>query len=59
MTGLALLGMGILLFVVGICLMAGVMVSGIAVIGFIAWIPMSVGGILIIVGIVLIIIKRA
>jgi len=58
MSGMFFLGLGILLFVVGICLYAGVIMLANPILGWIAWIPMSLGGILIIVGIVLLIIRR-
>ena len=58
LTGFALLGMGILLFMIGLFLTVGVLVLNIPVIGWFAWIPMGIGGMLIIIGIVLIIIGR-
>jgi len=58
MSGFALLGLGIVLFAIGLFLTVGVLVTGIPMLGFFAWIPMAVGGLLIIVGIVLIIIRR-
>jgi len=58
LTGYALLGLGILLFVLGVFLQVGVVISGIPMLAMISWIPMGVGGILIIVGIVLIVIRR-
>lgn len=57
-SGMAFLGMGILLFIVGILMIAGVMIVNIPLLGWIAYIPLSVGGILIVVGIVLLVIKR-
>ena len=57
-TGFALLGMGILLFAIGLFLTVGVIVTGVPVVGLFAWIPMAIGGLMIIVGIVLIIIGR-
>lgn len=56
--GMSLLGLGILLFVIGICLYAGVIALSIPFMGWFAWIPMSIGGLLIIIGIVLLIIRR-
>jgi len=58
MSGFMFLGIGILLFAVGIFLTVGVIVSGIPLLGWFAWIPMAIGGIMIIVGIVLLIIRR-
>ena len=57
-SGFAFLGIGILLFILGIGLTAGVIITGLPVLGWIAWIPMALGGILIVVGIVLIIIGK-
>lgn len=58
LTGFSLLGLGILLFIVGVFLTFGVIITGLPYIGMIAWIPMAIGGILIIVGIVLLVIRR-
>jgi len=58
LTGFALLGLGILLFIIGILLTAGVLILGIPVIGWIAWVPMGIGGLLIIIGIVLLVIGK-
>jgi len=58
LTGMGLLGIGILLFVLGIGLTVGVIVTGTPILGWIAWIPMALGGILIVVGIVLLIILK-
>ena len=58
LTGMTFLGIGILLFVLGLCVSVGVIITNIPIIGWFAWIPMAVGGILIVVGIVLLVIKR-
>ena len=58
MSGFAFLGIGILLLVIGICLTAGVIMLSIPILGWVAWIPMAIGGLMIVVGIVLIIIRR-
>ena len=58
LAGAGFLGLGILLFVIGVFLYAGVIIVQIPLLGWIAWIPMAIGGILIIVGIVLLIIRR-
>lgn len=58
MTGFAFLGIGILLFAIGLFLTVGVLVIGVPVVGLFAWIPMAIGGIMIVVGIVLIIIRK-
>ena len=58
MSGFTFLGIGILLFALGLFLTMGVIVSGLPVLGWFAWIPMAIGGILIVVGIVLLIIRR-
>jgi len=57
-SGIAFLATGIILGVVGILLTAGVIVAQIPFLGYLTWIPISVGGILIVVGIVLLIIGR-
>lgn len=58
LTGMISLTIGIILFVLGLLLQVGVIISGIPLLLYFAWIPMGVGGILIIVGIVLLIIKK-
>lgn len=58
LSGFFLLGIGILLFAIGLALTVGVLVTGIPIVGWFAWIPMAIGGLLIVIGIVLIIIGR-
>ena len=53
MSGFALIGIGVLVFVLGLFLTMGVIVSGFPFGGWFAWIPMVAGGILILVGLIL------
>lgn len=57
-TGIGLLVMGILLAVAGICLTAGVIALSIPYASWFTWIPISVGGFLAVIGIVLLMIGR-
>jgi len=58
LSGAMFLGIGIIAVVIGICLTVGVIVSQIPLLGIIAWIPIAIGGIFIVVGIVLLVIKK-
>ena len=58
MSGGRFLGLGILLFVIGVLLYAGVFITQVPLLGWVAWIPMAIGGLLIIIGIVLLVIRR-
>lgn len=58
MSGGRFLGLGILLFVIGVLLYAGVIITQVPLLGWVAWIPMAIGGLLIIIGIVLLVIRR-
>ena len=58
MSGGRFLGLGILLFVIGVLLYAGVIITQFPLLGWVAWIPMAIGGLLIIIGIVLLAIRR-
>ena len=54
----AFLGIGIILFLLGLFLTAGVIIAQIPFLIYVAWIPMGVGGLFIIIGLVLIAIRR-
>jgi len=56
--GAGFLGIGIILFILGLCLYAGVIITQIPLLGFIAWLPMGLGGLFIIIGLVLIVLRR-
>ena len=58
LSGAMFLGVGVIAVVIGICLTVGVIVSQIPLLGIIAWIPMGIGAIFIVVGIVLLIIRK-
>ena len=58
LTGVGFLGLGILLFIVGVFLYAGVIITQIPLLGWVAWIPMAIGGLFILIGIVLLVIRR-
>lgn len=57
-TGISLLVIGIILAVVGICLTAGVIVLSIPYATWFTWIPISVGGFLAVIGIVLMVLGK-
>ena len=56
--GVVLLGIGIILVIFGICLTAGVIALQIPLLGWVTWIPVSIGGFLVLIGIILMIFKR-
>ena len=58
LTGIGFLGVGIILVILGFCLYAGVIFIQIPLLGFIAWIPMGLGGLFVIIGLVLIVLRR-
>lgn len=58
MKGTAFLGLGIILTIVGILLYAGVIIIQIPLLGWVAWIPLAIGGLFIIIGIVLMVLRR-
>lgn len=58
MSGGRFLGLGILLFIIGVFLYAGVFITQVPLLGWVAWIPMAIGGLFILIGIVLLVIRR-
>ena len=57
-TGASLLVIGIILVVIGLCLTAGVIALSIPFAGWFTWIPISVGGFLALIGIVLMVLGK-
>ena len=56
--GFAFLGFGIIIFIAGLFLYAGIIITQVPLLGWIGWLPMSVGGLFILIGIVLLVIRR-